>query len=110
MHLLHTNYYNNYYYSVVFGSYILHIQQNLIYTAQCPFCPDSTQCLLCLSVSPDAVTPADLQRVGERMAECPMSLAAMGGLANVPGKREVEEALREHSGRLATKKRLFSFR
>jgi processing peptidase subunit alpha len=58
----------------------------------------------------DGVSSSDLQRVGEKMLECPVSLAAMGTLTHVPGKREVEAALHSQGGRLATKRRLFSFR
>ena len=108
---MHTNEHN--YYCVILGSYrtfnkicctvsILHLRSN---HAQIPHGASRP-----LSLPPDAVTPADLRRVGEKMTECPISLAAMGSLAHVPGKREVEEALRTHGGRLATKKRLFSFR
>jgi processing peptidase subunit alpha len=58
----------------------------------------------------DAVTVRDLQRVGERLMESPLSMAAMGTLTDVPTKREVEAALHTDGGRLSAKRRLFSFR
>lgn len=57
----------------------------------------------------DAVTPADLQRVGEKLLHSNPAMAVIGELEDVPKKREVEAALFENGGLLTSRKSFFSF-
>ena len=58
----------------------------------------------------DAVSGADLKRVGERLMESNPSMAVIGDLKDVPSRREVEAALFENNAVLTKKKsKFFSF-
>lgn len=66
--------------------------------------------LLLCALSTDAVSGADLARVGQKLLQSIPAYAAIGDLTNLPSRRSLERTLFSGNSASSKAKKLFSFR